>query len=108
VTRHAAALLEREVTRRAAKARADVEETHAGRNAKLDREGGGRLAAADVELVDRREVRRRQPLQILARCCERFEDRAFQRTMRVVASNGLFSLHHRLPEWFVRSLSGPL
>jgi len=63
----------REIARRPAEAAADVEEVQTGAELDLSREIGRRLPSPDVELVDRRQIGRREPVEILARGSQRLE-----------------------------------
>ena len=92
----------RELARRPAEARADVQEVHAAGDAEFAGEVDGGLPAADVKLVDRRQIVRLEPVEILARRSEAVEDRALQRTVRVVLCHRLFR-PHRLLSSCVRS-----
>ena len=56
-----------------AEAAADVEHARAALQRRPPRQGQGRVAAADVELVHRREVDRREALGILAGLAQRLE-----------------------------------
>ena len=95
---HPAAVFGREVPRCPAQPGADVEEVQAGADAepggKIDR----RLPAADMELVDRSQIGRREPVGVLARPRQRVEDRSLQRSVRVVQRHGVFDIH-RAASW---------
>jgi hypothetical protein len=83
----------REMARRSAEARADVQEVHAAGDAELAGEVDGGLAAADVKLVDRGEIVRLEPVEILTRRPEAVEDCALERPVRVVLGHRLFRPH---------------
>src|SRR5262249_33645635 len=91
-TRHLAAIRPGEVTRGPADAAADVEDVHAGSEADLRGEFDGRLSRAGVEFVDRREVARGQPFDILVRRHEGIEDGPLQVAVRVVLRDPLFDV----------------
>jgi hypothetical protein len=62
------------MARRAAQARADVEDPAGGRGPQPCCQLFRRLPAADVELVDGREIGRRQMVEVLARSAQAIAD----------------------------------
>ena len=73
-----------EIPRPAPEPGTDVQEVTAVPERQIRREIRGRLAAADVEFVDRPEIRWRQALGILSGCHDGVEDGALQLAVRVV------------------------
>jgi len=82
--------LGRKVTRGPADAAADVKNARARREIEGARQVLGRLAAADMELVDRREVVRPEACRILSHCGEGTADRRLEAAMGVVVRHLCF------------------
>jgi hypothetical protein len=83
-----------EIARRAAEAAADIEEMHSPPHAQLLGEIDRRLPATDVELVDRRQIRRIEAIDVLARLCQRLQDHSLERAVRAVLRDVLFDAFH--------------
>ena len=78
-----------DIARRPADAATHVEDVHLGREAELGGKRDRGLAAAGMELIDRREVRERQPFDVLAVGGEQVEDLLFELGLRIVARHAL-------------------
>src|SRR5689334_270252 len=82
-----------EEPRRSADSTADIENLRACRKVDLVTERASGGAAADVELIDHREVGMGEPIEVLARPLQRVEQRGFQTSMRVMLRNALLEAH---------------
>ncbi len=91
---HLAAIAVRQEPGRAADARAQVQDGHAGGEVELVQQPDGRLAAADMELVDRRQIVDRDLAGRPPLGAEPFHDRRLERAVRVVAGDGGLDLAH--------------
>ena len=78
---------------RAAQAAADIEPARSGLECKLGEERRRRLAAADMEFIDRRQIRGRQPVRVLAGGDQSLADRLRQGAMGVMAGHIAFESH---------------
>ena len=78
-----------EIPRPAPEPGTNVQEVTAVPERQIRREIRGRLAAADVEFVDRPEIRWRQALGILSGCHDGVEDGALQLAVRVVLRDAI-------------------
>ncbi len=80
-----------EVSRGAADPAADIEQAHAGLEPKGLSQALRRLTAADMELVDGREIRRPQARGVFAEGRQSIADRRFEAAVGVMAGDGFLS-----------------